>query len=300
MSINVLASTIVIASTSYVQPVVDLSYAQPVAQVSYVEVQAQPSYLDIQVAVDLSFPGRIEVDVITPGDLISLQPQKNFTETLPSFTEVFQKILNKGNADTLTSAEQITAKNISKILQDIQVVAEAKQISLVKAIVDTLTPQELASLDSIKALADVLNQPVDVVAFEVDKELSDSATLADAVSNLLHKFVEDSLSLADSSSVESGPSLGDSTSVADTATNAFGKGLDNSLTVTETLILTVQKFIVETFAEIIYAADAQILDITSQKADNILTSSSGLLIMQDYCDITYFLEDYVGVSRTFT
>ena len=300
MSINVLASTIVIASTSYVQPTFDLSYLQPVAQVSYVDVAAQASYLDIQVTVELSTPDRIEVEVITPADLISLQPQKNFTESLASFTDVFSKVLNKANADTFSTAEQITAKAITKALADLQIVAETKEISLVKALLDTVTPAELASLDSVKAIADLLNEPVDFLAVELDKELSDSFTIADAISNLLDKFEADSASLVDDISVASGPAASDSTGVTDDITSTFGKGLDNSVSITETLVFQLQRFIVETFADLLFQTDAQILDITSQKADNILTASNGLLIMQDYCDITYFLEDYVGISRTFT
>ena len=34
--------------------------------------------------------------------------------------------------------------------------------------------------------------------------------------------------------------------------------------------------------------------------ETLNTSSSGSLISQGYCDITYFLEDYVGTSRSFT
>jgi hypothetical protein len=57
---------------------------------------------------------------------------------------------------------------------------------------------------------------------------------------------------------------------------------------------------VKVIGEILTIPDLQIIDFSTQKADNIAIASSGVLSMQDYCDITYFLEDYVGLSRTFT
>jgi hypothetical protein len=50
----------------------------------------------------------------------------------------------------------------------------------------------------------------------------------------------------------------------------------------------------------ISSIDVQTVDFQPNKADNVSTSSSGILSLQDYCDITYFLEDYVGISRSFT
>ena len=46
--------------------------------------------------------------------------------------------------------------------------------------------------------------------------------------------------------------------------------------------------------------DLQAIVSTMQKADNITIASSGLVVIQDYSDITYFLEDYVGTATTFT
>ena len=40
-------------------------------------------------------------------------------------------------------------------------------------------------------------------------------------------------------------------------------------------------------------------NLSKNLSDTASTTDAGLLIMQDYCDITYFLEDYVGTSRTF-
>ncbi|NDH91117.1 MAG: hypothetical protein EBZ22_09605 [Flavobacteriia bacterium] len=46
-------------------------------------------------------------------------------------------------------------------------------------------------------------------------------------------------------------------------------------------------------------SDATSRAVQKPFADTALPSDSGSLVMQNYCDPTYFLEDYVGVSRTF-
>jgi hypothetical protein len=52
----------------------------------------------------------------------------------------------------------------------------------------------------------------------------------------------------------------------------------------------------------VYASDSvtKLVTYGRQINDNMPLSSSGLLSMQNYSDLTYFLEDYVGTSRTFT
>lgn len=45
--------------------------------------------------------------------------------------------------------------------------------------------------------------------------------------------------------------------------------------------------------------DATFLSIGKGFADTMVTSDGGSLRMQDYCEFSYFAEDYVGSSLTF-
>ena len=47
------------------------------------------------------------------------------------------------------------------------------------------------------------------------------------------------------------------------------------------------------------AADTKTLTVSLAKADTTNASDAGSLRSQNYCDFTYFAEDYVGQSRTF-
>lgn len=301
MSINVLASTIVIASISYAQPIYEAQYIEPVVQANYTEVVTQTSYTEVQVLVELSIAGRIEVDVITPTDLVSLGINKGFNDSLGGFTDTFLKVFNKQPQDTLTSSEQITSRAIEKALSDIQAVAEAKQITLVKAILDTTTPIELAKLQSIKALADTVGASIEQTSRDFYKALSDSTTLTDALASFVEHSRAENISLTDISSLNTGKDgNSDETFVSDIPSLGQNKALNEELIPTDSISFQLRRNIILSLAEVIYHAEEQKFDITTQKADNMTVSSNGLLIMQNYCDITYFLEDYVGISRTFT
>ncbi len=62
----------------------------------------------------------------------------------------------------------------------------------------------------------------------------------------------------------------------------------------------VEYLLIKVLSEMLAVSDTQTVVFAANKSDNAVLSSSGSLLMQDYCDITYFLEDYVGTSRTFT
>jgi hypothetical protein len=47
-------------------------------------------------------------------------------------------------------------------------------------------------------------------------------------------------------------------------------------------------------------SDGVALYVQSVLTDSSTASLTGLLVMHDYCDISYFAADYVGVSRTLT
>jgi hypothetical protein len=53
-------------------------------------------------------------------------------------------------------------------------------------------------------------------------------------------------------------------------------------------------------AEQLSVTDALSLDVSKQAAHSVTVGSNGFLILQGYCDITYFASDYVGQSRAFT
>lgn len=80
----------------------------------------------------------------------------------------------------------------------------------------------------------------------------------------------------------------------------YTKNVSELLSLTDVMDGGINYQIIKTRADSIESLDAYRVDFSTNKADNVATSSSGILAMQDYCDITYFLEDYVGLSRAFS
>ena len=78
--------------------------------------------------------------------------------------------------------------------------------------------------------------------------------------------------------------------------SAAGKVLADANIVTESLV----KGIGVNPSESINTTENLTFAVNLIKSDNATASSSGSLISQGYCDITYFDSDYVGVSRSFT
>lgn len=92
--------------------------------------------------------------------------------------------------------------------------------------------------------------------------LTEIVTLSDATAYAVAKQLSDSATLSDTLALQTAKSLGDSVSLSDAALaiTSFSRG----------------------FSNMIEAVD------------------EGLLVMQNYCDTTYFAEDYVGQSRIFS
>ena len=84
MAIDVIRSKIVIAELSYVKPVFTADYLQ------------------IRVLAEVTMPDVLSVDIITPVDLVSLEPQKSFSDSTTGFTDSETVAALKGISDTLT------------------------------------------------------------------------------------------------------------------------------------------------------------------------------------------------------
>jgi hypothetical protein len=56
---------------------------------------------------------------------------------------------------------------------------------------------------------------------------------------------------------------------------------------------------VTSVSNVAFAADAAALSSQTIKSETLAATDSGIIVQQDYVDLTYFAEDYVGVSYTF-
>jgi hypothetical protein len=138
------------------------------------------------------------------------------------------------------------------------------------------------------------------------KPVSDASTASDDALIGIGKVASDSGSLADQiDTLGIGKVLQDASSTGDDQTMAFHKFIDEAAGVTDDLdgeatadddqemTFTKVRSDLATMTDLLVSGSGKGL------SDTIGSSDSGSLRSQGYCAFDYFLEDYVGASRTF-
>lgn len=301
MGFSTTATSVVLAAVNFIEPAAAPSYPQVVANVAYTQVCTRASYLQVKVCAEVTFPDVLAVDVVTPTDLVTLEFDKTLADHTNGFADLLAKSVGKTFADSVSETDSLKF-TFAKILADIANTADTKQITFGKALADVATPSELIHLEAIKALADTLGAPTDAVALGINKALAESVSFSDAIqtSLIFIRTFADTLSSTDSLAFGSNLAKADNATPVDTTALSTDKQTSDNLYLIDNMDANIQYEIVKVIGELLLNSDSQVIDFMPNKADNVTTSSSGYLLMQDYCDITYFLEDYVGYYRTFT
>lgn len=273
-------------------------------EVSYLQPTFTVSYLDINICAAVTFPDILAVDIVTPTDLVTLATTKALSDTTDGFSDAATRSFTKGSSDSVTMTDDIDIDFfLQKFLLENQALTDAKAYQLVKPFLESITPADADQISFVKQLADVVNAPTDTVVTAIQKSLADSVTLTDVAQafKLFIRDFSDSVSTPDLAALDVQPGQeSDSAAVSDNETLVVDKAFSEGLNLLDNMDGDIEYVFIKLVSELLVASDAQAVDFASNKSDNAVLSSSGILSMQDYCDITYFLEDYVGVSRTFT
>jgi hypothetical protein len=228
---------------------------------------------------------------------------------------------------------------VTKLLGDIQVMTDATSISVLKPLADGLAMADAQTVSALKALADSITQPdaktigvskalgdiiqateliakvlsrpladalgmTDDETVEALKGLSDSAVMQDSLTTLL-LFIRD---------------FNDQVSVPDLRATLFIPSTKvEQITVADDDFFSYQKNIADGFAmndgseavdgsqysihkgisNVAFVGDLRSSFFTTSRLESTTVADAGLVSAQNYCDPTYFAEDYVGVSQSF-
>jgi hypothetical protein len=212
----------------------------------------------------------------------SLRASITFVDLKTSVTHVVP-VVQVGHVLMVVSAAMDTSGRY-RYIQELAVVTDAAALSVGKITGDTLDPF------------------TDSQTFSVDKAAADSISLSDSIVTVLIflRDFTDSVSLSDSPTKLISPAYVESVTPADDIAFAHTKVLADGFAMNDMADAggPVWSFS-DTTANIVTMSDSSLLSNDKGVTDNIVVSDSGVLSMQDYCDLTYFAEDYVGVSRTF-
>lgn len=168
---------------------------------------------------------------------------------------------------------------------DVAVMVDGARFSLAKLLADAALPQDATRYELEKAV------PGDSVA--ILESFAKTFTYI--------RGAADTLSLADTRILAVDKALGEAPVVLDADTFALAKRLSDGVAMNDALdagdgaVFSFAKGV----SNVTIVGDATSKQIGKARADTAAVVDAGVLTMQDYCDITYFAEDYVGESRVF-
>jgi hypothetical protein len=232
-----------------------------------------------------------------------------------------------------------TAYSLSKVLGDSVTVPDATSVSALKALADAVTMADAETVSALKALADsapMLDdetidvakllqdapEALDLVAKVMSKPLADAFGLTDDETVAALKGLSDSVSMQDTIAtlLIFIRNFSDSVAVPDLRATLFVPATKvEQITVADDDNIDYQKNIADGFAmndgseavdgsqysihkgisNVAFVGDVRSLLFATFRVESVSVADAGLVSAQDYCDPTYFAEDYVGVSQSF-
>lgn len=166
--------------------------------------------------------------------------------------------------------------------------------------IEVVTPTDLFSLTTGKGFNEELSSLDEIQNFDFAKGLSETPVITESITTTLI-FIRDlteTITLLDNFARSILPD--DAIGSVDTYVSSFDKGVSDVVTMLDNMDGDIEFQLVKTTSESLVANDLQIFDVLVVKSESTTLDSSGFLAMQDYSDITYFAEAYVGEARTFT
>lgn len=293
------------ANVSYSKPRLSIAVVDAASNTEYVLAAAAVDYILLQTSAELDPLGKNPY----VGEFLVVPDAKVIS---------FAKALN----NSFTTSDSITAKSVNKGLTDSASVTDVVTTLLIfiRNFADTIGVSEFVAIDSAKLLAHSVSLS-DEDTLDFSKVINDGVAMndgADVADGLLMAYTKAVMNIVFASEakvIAFSKALATSQSVDDSLAFELGKPLAHAFGLNDiaTLVVSLLKADSVTPSDAYsYAFDKSILGDTASLTDFVsknpgkgLSSTStvddsGSLLSQGYCDITYFAEDYVGESRTFT
>lgn len=274
------------------------------AAATHVDLAFSASYIDIAVVAQATFPDRFLVEVFTPTDAVRKSVTKGTRDTLDPL-DAAAKAVSKATSDTVVMEDDTDIDFLlGKILADVQSLSDAKVIAVAKALVDLAVASDARAISLSKSLADSGLTLADLARVTPSKGLSDSAVVTEtlvAVRLFVRDFIEELVMVEAKSLAITKAPFNHFVGTSDTDTYSFSKPVSESVVMIDNMDGDIQYQVVKVIGELISSpTDVIVRSAGLAKSESVVTSTSGVAFMTDYADISYFAEDFVGVSSTFS
>lgn len=280
---------------SLVKAKLEASTQKPVAAVTYAL---------IKLATDLRSIGFNPVvsDQVSTSESVSFEIIKNLVDSVTA--------LDNATVTGGTTTESYS-DNVG-LLEAVEII-----MAWIREPSDSVVASEQISKVFTKELSDTVSVVDELVNAAINQlvERGDTTGATDQVDLSFTKSVSDSASTSDSRSMDFTKALADLPLVTDQAAIAFIKALEESVSTAETFAYDIYKYFegadsasvsdasvidfIKSATDSATATDQRFFEFIKELTESLTAGDSGLLFATDYADISYFAEDYVGISRTF-
>lgn len=306
---TVLSTTKVLDDTPVLQEFVGIDVDKPLTDSFSMIDQADIAY-DIGKVFDefVTFvegivvtSGKGIVDIVVPVDATVFVTNKVLADT-SALQEFIGVSFSRPVFDSISMVDQADiAYNIGKIFADSYLLTDSPTVTSGKGIPDLVSMVDNMDGDIefglIKSISE-LQFVTESLTNAVGKPITDTFTGLDQTALGLSRPVSDSISFVDFVTITKTLAIykADIVALQEVFDLAVSKGISDSFAGVDTTAYAFAKVL----DDISTLSDQTVINSSLQKVENAVLNDAGLVVIQDYCDITYFLEDYVGQSRTFT
>jgi hypothetical protein len=293
------------SATSIVRLRASVGVVDPVVAVQRTVAAADVSYILMVPSAFLDTTGRFRYvpELLVVTDAVELLVGKTLSSPGVNLTDALTHLTTKGLADNVSLTEVFLATLVFlRDFTDSVDVPDAHVIAFSKALVDNFALTEVVSRVFTKSLSSgvAMNDSFDLgdgAVFVFTKGVMNVVFAADTQTKTVTKGVTDTQALADTLSYNFAKALADSVAVVEAISLASSKLLTDTAGAVDAAVLAFSKL---ADPDSVSLADAVFLSPNKAFSDMIGAADAGSLVAQSYCDITYFAEDYVGESRTFS
>jgi hypothetical protein len=293
------------ASVSQIKPRVSVSVVDPVVGAQATIAAADVAYIFMRPSAFLDTTGQFKYipELVVVSDAVALAVSKSFTDGVSAAVDAVTRDTTKGLADSISFTEVFVATLVFiRDFTDTASVDDARTMAFAKALTDSFALSETATRLFTKSLTSGVEMEdgfdaTDGVVHSFTKGISNVVFAQEALTKVFTKDLSDTPAVTDAIALTFAKALASAAVIADALATDVDKGLTDSFTPNDALALLISKLVDPDSVSI---ADATALSPQKAISDMIEPVDAGSLISQGYCDITYFAEDYVGESRTFT
>ena len=233
-------------------------------------------------------------------------------------SDIYRMTPVKGVLDGVSATDQST-RFVAKALQESQLVDTSKvSVSANKGLRESLSLADVVTRFGSKAIGDLLStedaatrvfaksisdgfglndsaEALDGLLTQVSKSVANVVFASDVLTRSSGKQVSDAASVEDAKAISLARPLSDAFAQLDHVVVQSSKGVTDIQSVLDALRVSFTRPVADSFG----LTEATSRSTGKTATDTQSLSDAGSLVVQGYCDPTYFAEDYVGEARNF-